>query len=185
MSLLEFLCVVMSNWHGFCSLHKRGRSRPLRVRKLCSAIYFPEVPEMLSKKNHLRQGEKLLFKILGSKEMLICILQLLSSACWSLNLRKQFQQLFHIWVRPLAFAADGQRHCLYRLAKLLHLSTNSLRWGGTKWNLQHYCLSGDGKDGHTSKVQTQFWSPSADTLRLKQQLNPHFTPAVKHHSTPS
>lgn len=32
-SLLELFCVIMSYWHRFCSLHERGRSRQLRVRK--------------------------------------------------------------------------------------------------------------------------------------------------------
>ena len=121
----------------------------------------------------------------GSEEVLIRTLQLLSSACRSPNLRKHFQQLsFRIWIRPLTFAADGQRHSLYRLVKLLHVSINSLHRAGTKRNLQRYYLNGDGKamcargaEGqHNSPVQPELptllpmHAPSAHQQGIHTQL---------------
>lgn len=107
-SLLEFLCAVVSNCHRFCSLHERGRSRQLRLRKPCPAISFPKVPQVLCKKDHLIQGENPLFKILriwrsAHMHPPTSVPSLL------ITLRKHFLQLsFCIWIRPLTFAAEAK-----------------------------------------------------------------------------
>lgn len=188
-SLLEFLCAVVSNCHRFCSLHERGRSRQLRLRKPCPAISFPKVPQVLCKKDHLLQGENPLFKILRIWRVLICTLQLLSPACWLP--KETFPAVVILYLDKTShICSRGQRHGLYRLVKLLHRSINSLHWAGTKRNLQHYTWMVTGKwcmlrvqrgsttaqssqscqhcsgcmhPAHTGKAQIQLWGPSAQT----------------------
>lgn len=118
-SLLELFCEIMSYWHRFCSLHERGRSRQLRVRKsqclwkITIALQFLFLKyQRCSARRTIYFKEKILFSTFwGSEELVICTLQLLSPSCRSPKLMKHFQQLSSISLRALTFAAAKEKAC--------------------------------------------------------------------------